>query len=99
VTSSFQVLTDDLNDGGTYTIVVTATVTEDIPQALDVNSTLSFQLTLVDPCTTTVINNFAAPNTALNVLSTTITTSVKYSGSVAPFNYLSVSHQFHTYMD
>ena len=97
LTESFSVYTDDLNDGGTYTIYVTATAQEDIPQALGINTDLNFQLTLVDPCDSTVVNNFVNP--ALNVAAATITTTVKYSGSVAPFTYQAVSHQFHTYMD
>ena len=38
----FNVYTDDLRDGGTYMIYVTATVSESVPQALDINTDLSF---------------------------------------------------------
>jgi len=41
---------------------VTATVNEAIPQpALDTNTDFSFQLNLIDPCETTLVNNIADP--------------------------------------
>lgn len=54
---------------------------------------------MVDPCTNTLVNNIAADPT-LNRVATTIETSVKYGGtSTFPYGYISVQHQFYTYMD
>jgi hypothetical protein len=52
----------------------------------------------VDPCETTLVNNMADTN--LNRVAATIETSVKYSGgSSIPSSYVSIQHQFFTYMD
>jgi hypothetical protein len=59
-------------DGGTYTVFITATAAEVTAQpTIDTNSALSFQLTIVDPCETTLVNNIAASPT-LNRGPTTI---------------------------
>ena len=65
-------------DGGTYTIFITAHVSASVAQpSIDYNSALSFSLTVVDPCFTTLVNNIAAQPT-WNRVATTLSTSVKY---------------------
>ena len=76
-------------DGGEYTIYITAFVSETtFNAAINYNTALSFQLTLVDPCESTLVNNIAAQPT-LNRGPATTETSVKYGQSgTSPFTYI-----------
>jgi len=89
----FTVFTDDLRDAGTYTINVNA-YAYNLQGALAAsNYVFSFQMTIVDPCYSSIVNNIASA-TALNVAppSPAITTSVKLGPPTQTYS-------FSTYLD
>jgi len=74
--SEFTVYSNNLPDSGVYTIIVTAElsgVKYNVP-SINKNTALTFGITIVDPCATAVVNDFA--DTTYNRVILNMVTSV-----------------------